>query len=69
MRRVLPVQDEYALQDILVCFLVSTFTANGANGLLECSAKHNRGVSEVFYEAARVSLATKGKDSGGCIIM
>ncbi|KZV60273.1 hypothetical protein PENSPDRAFT_594263 [Peniophora sp. CONT] len=41
-----------------------------ASRYLECSAKHNRGVSEVFYEAARVSLATRGKDSGGgCIIM
>ncbi|EED80580.1 predicted protein, partial [Postia placenta Mad-698-R] len=30
-----------------------------ASRYLECSAKHNRGVSEVFYEAARVSIATR----------
>ena len=30
----------------------------------ECSAKHNRGVNEVFYEAARVSLTTKAKGAG-----
>ncbi len=41
----------------------------------ECSAKHNRGVSEVFYEAARVSLSTRAKGSGayggsgGCVIL
>lgn len=32
--------------------------------LIECSAKHNRGVNEVFYEAARVSLTTKAKGAG-----
>ncbi|KAF7309569.1 GTP-binding protein Rho3 [Mycena indigotica] len=38
--------------------------------LSECSSKHNRGVSEVFYEAARVSLATRPKASGeGCTVM
>lgn len=40
--------------------------------LTECSSKHNRGVNEVFYEAARVSLSTKAKGSGysnrGCVI-
>ncbi len=41
----------------------------------ECSAKHNRGVNEVFHESARVSLSTRAKGSGsysggrsGCII-
>lgn len=38
--------------------------------LAECSSKHNRGVTEVFYEAARVSLSTRAKGSGeGCIVM
>jgi Rho family protein len=45
---------------------------------LECSAKHNRGVNEVFYEAARVSIGAKlrgggatemERDSGGCVIV
>ncbi|KAG1741047.1 P-loop containing nucleoside triphosphate hydrolase protein [Suillus lakei] len=41
-----------------------------ASRYLECSSKHNRGVSEVFYEAARVSLSTRAKGSGsGCVIM
>ncbi|KAI3600497.1 gtp-binding protein rho3 [Moniliophthora roreri] len=41
-----------------------------ASRYLECSSKHNRGVTEVFYEAARVSLSTKAKGSGeGCIVM
>ncbi|EIN06070.1 hypothetical protein PUNSTDRAFT_90840 [Punctularia strigosozonata HHB-11173 SS5] len=42
-----------------------------ASRYLECSSKHNRGVNEVFYEAARVSLATRPKSTsgGGCIIM
>ena len=37
---------------------------------IECSAKHNRGVTEVFYEAARVSISarTKGQGGGGCVI-
>ena len=42
----------------------------------ECSAKHNRGVNEVFYESARVSLSTRAKGSGnygsgrsGCVIV
>lgn len=37
----------------------------------ECSAKHNRGVQEVFYEAARVSISTHAKGTGGrggCIV-
>ncbi|KAG9312893.1 small GTPase superfamily [Chiua virens] len=41
-----------------------------ASRYLECSSKHNRGVSEVFYEAARVSLSTRAKGpGGGCIVM
>ncbi|KAI0652836.1 small GTPase superfamily, partial [Cubamyces menziesii] len=46
-----------------------------ASRYLECSAKHNRGVNEVFYESARVSLSTRAKGAGsygssrgGCII-
>ncbi|KAI0731253.1 small GTPase superfamily [Earliella scabrosa] len=46
-----------------------------ASRYLECSAKHNRGVNEVFHESARVSLSTRPKGSGsygsgrsGCII-
>lgn len=34
-----------------------------ANNDTECSAKHNRGVSEVFLEATRVSIAARA--SGG----
>ncbi|PBK99413.1 hypothetical protein ARMGADRAFT_1043645 [Armillaria gallica] len=41
-----------------------------ASRYLECSSKHNRGVTEVFYEAARVSLSTRAKGSrDNCIIM
>jgi len=42
-----------------------------ASRYLECSAKHGRGVNEVFYEAARVSIASSAKGSGGgkCVIM
>ncbi|PPQ94652.1 LOW QUALITY PROTEIN: hypothetical protein CVT25_009383 [Psilocybe cyanescens] len=42
-----------------------------ASRYLECSSKHNRGVTEVFYEAARVSLSTRAKGSGdgGCQVM
>jgi Rho family protein len=40
---------------------------------LECSAKHNRGVNEVFVEAARVSISTKphggSHEDGGCVVM
>jgi len=41
-----------------------------ASRYLECSSKHNRGVAEVFYEAARVSLSSRAKGPGeGCILM
>jgi hypothetical protein len=41
-----------------------------ASRYLECSSKHNRGVTEVFYEAARVSLGTRPKGSrDGCVVM
>uniref|UniRef100_D8Q3N9 GTP-binding protein RHO3 n=1 Tax=Schizophyllum commune (strain H4-8 / FGSC 9210) TaxID=578458 RepID=D8Q3N9_SCHCM len=42
-----------------------------ASRYLECSSKHNRGVNEVFYEAARVSLSTRsGRGGGGsCCVM
>jgi len=36
-----------------------------ASRYLECSAKHNRGVSEVFFEAARVSLSARAKGGYG----
>lgn len=41
-----------------------------ASRYLECSSKHNRGVSEVFHEAARVSLGqTPRGRSSSCLIM
>ncbi|KAF9048210.1 hypothetical protein BDZ89DRAFT_941393 [Hymenopellis radicata] len=41
-----------------------------ASRYLECSSKHNRGVTEVFYEAARVSLSTRAKGSRDpCVVM
>ncbi|EJU03901.1 hypothetical protein DACRYDRAFT_65013 [Dacryopinax primogenitus] len=40
-----------------------------ASRYLECSAKHGRGVNEVFYEAARVSISTGAKGNTGCVIM
>ncbi|KAK4683490.1 hypothetical protein P7C73_g6764, partial [Tremellales sp. Uapishka_1] len=36
-----------------------------ASRYLECSAKHNRGVQEAIYEAARVSIGSKAKGGGG----
>ncbi|KAG8887547.1 Rho GTPase [Tulasnella sp. 332] len=36
-----------------------------ASRYLECSAKHNRGVNEVFYETARVSIGARAKGSSG----
>ncbi|KIY69204.1 hypothetical protein CYLTODRAFT_436258 [Cylindrobasidium torrendii FP15055 ss-10] len=41
-----------------------------ASRYLECSSKHNRGVAEVFFEAARVSLSTRARGSkDGCLVM
>lgn len=41
-----------------------------ASRYLECSSKHNRGVGEVFYEAARVSLTTRVRGKRRkCMIM
>ncbi|KAH9967342.1 ras family-domain-containing protein [Russula dissimulans] len=46
-----------------------------ASRYLECSSKHNRGVKEVFYEVARVSLTTRARGQsavrgpGGCVVM
>jgi len=47
-----------------------------ASRYLECSAKHNRGVNEVFYEAARVAIPSRPKGGGGgddnersCVVM
>ena len=46
--------------------------------LIECSAKHNRGVSEVFHEAARVALTARAASGSysapiererGCVVM
>ncbi|KAH8116428.1 small GTPase superfamily [Phellopilus nigrolimitatus] len=40
-----------------------------ASRYLECSAKHNRGVTEVFSEAARVSVSARAKGPGlSCIV-
>lgn len=77
MRRVSLSHDEYVLLDTLVrrpgCYPRSLWlTVVMPNP--ECSSKHNRGVTEVFYEAARVSLSTRAKGSGayggggGCIV-
>ncbi|KAF8311390.1 ras-domain-containing protein [Clavulina sp. PMI_390] len=51
-----------------------------ASRYLECSAKHNRGVNEVFQESAKVSITARAasgpyttpleeEKSGGCIVM
>lgn len=55
--------------------LSSRWSPNRSFARAECSAKHNRGVNEVFYESARVSLSTRPKGAGtyaggrgGCII-
>jgi len=49
-----------------------------ASRYLECSAKHNRGVSEVFHEAARVALTARAASGSysapiererGCVVM
>jgi len=56
------------------CTLVQVAGAEiECKSVTECSSKHNRGVNEVFYEAARVSLSTRAKGSGysngGCVII
>lgn len=57
-------------------FLFCAISSQNPHFRPECSSKHNRGVNEVFYEAARVSLSTRAKGSGaynggggGCIIL
>ncbi|KAF8518033.1 small GTPase superfamily [Hysterangium stoloniferum] len=41
-----------------------------ASRYLECSSKHNRGVDQVFYEAARCSISARKKGTGHwCSIM
>jgi hypothetical protein len=35
---------------------------SSVNMPLQCGPKHNRGATEVFYEAARASLSTRAKD-------
>ncbi|KIK61559.1 hypothetical protein GYMLUDRAFT_42561 [Collybiopsis luxurians FD-317 M1] len=40
-----------------------------ASRYLECSSKHNRGVTEVFYEVARVASNLRAGGSEGCVVM
>ncbi|KIJ55343.1 hypothetical protein M422DRAFT_219987 [Sphaerobolus stellatus SS14] len=42
-----------------------------ASRYLECSSKHNRGVEQVFFEAARCALSASSKGASGnrCLIM
>jgi len=42
-----------------------------ASRYLECSSKHNRGVEQVFFEAARCALSASRKGASGpsCVIM
>jgi Rho family protein len=71
-RKALQLLDEYGLHAILVRNLLSRRSlANVMCHLVECSSKHNRGVTEVFYEAARASMGTrpKGPGDGGCVVM
>ncbi|WVW78191.1 hypothetical protein I302_100142 [Kwoniella bestiolae CBS 10118] len=44
---------------------LSVARAIRASRYLECSAKHNRGVQEAIYEAARVSIGSRPKGGGG----
>ncbi|KAF7798004.1 hypothetical protein EIP86_009214 [Pleurotus ostreatoroseus] len=44
--------------------VISTSEVSLTPWVAECSSKHNRGVQEVFYEAARVSLSSRAKGSG-----
>ena len=58
------------LWSLQVCHVPMTEKVNRNLLTAECSAKHNRGVTEVFYEAARVSISARAKGSGSsCIIM
>nr|XP_018265228.1 rho family protein [Kwoniella dejecticola CBS 10117]OBR87386.1 rho family protein [Kwoniella dejecticola CBS 10117] len=44
---------------------LSVARAIRASRYLECSAKHNRGVQEAVYEAARVAIGSRPKGGGG----
>jgi Rho family, other len=56
------------------CSPSGTLTGSQLVPCSECSAKHNRGVNEVFLEATRVSIGSRPKggnredDGGGCVI-
>lgn len=41
----------------------------GATAYLECSAKTNRGVREVFEHATRAALTIRKKDKKKCLIL
>ena len=63
-RKVLRSRDEYEQvgTSVRVPFALRSFAAYQLTvhmKLTECSAKHNRGVSEVFHEAARVALTAR----------
>ncbi|WRT64547.1 uncharacterized protein IL334_001479 [Kwoniella shivajii] len=44
---------------------LSVARAIRASRYLECSAKHNRGIQEAIYEAARVAVGSRPKGGGG----
>ena len=70
MRKALLLHDAFERRGISVRTNRFFYKKNLLKRLAECSSKHNRGVSEVFFEAARVSLGTRSKGSGeGCIVM